>query len=48
MKHKSIRTLSRMAALIMAMTLLASSAMAESLDTAPATEPVRHTAIYNV
>ncbi len=39
MKHKSIRTLSRMAALIMAMTLLASSAMAESLDTAPATEP---------
>lgn len=39
MKHKSIRTLSRMAALIMAMTLLASSAMAESLDTAPAAEP---------
>ena len=39
MKHKSIRTLSRMAALALALTLLASCAMAESLDTAPATEP---------
>lgn len=39
MKHKSIRTLSRMAALAMALTLLASCAMAESLDTAPAAEP---------
>ena len=39
MKHKSIRTLSRMAALALALTLLASCAMAESLDTAPAAEP---------
>ena len=39
MKHKSIRTLSSMAALALALTLLASCAMAESLDTAPAAEP---------
>lgn len=39
MKHKSIRTLSRMTALALALTLLASCAMAESLDTAPAAEP---------
>ena len=39
MKHKSIRTLSRMAALALALTLLASCAMAESLDTAPAAGP---------
>ena len=39
MKHKLIRTLSRMAALALALTLLASCAMAESLDTAPAAEP---------
>ena len=39
MKLKSIRTLSRMAALALALTLLASCAMAESLDTAPAAEP---------
>lgn len=39
MKHKSIRTLSRMAALALALTLLASCAMAESLDAAPAAEP---------